>query len=95
MKPFYVYILCCADGAYYVGHTDDIERRLAKHNTGDATGYTANRRPVELVFLDEFASRDEAIARERQLKGWSRAKKSALIRCDWDALRRLSRGNKV
>jgi predicted GIY-YIG superfamily endonuclease len=91
VKPFYVYMLECSDGSYYVGHTDDLEKRMALHETGLSGGYTALRRPVRLVFVDEFPSRDDAIQRERQLKGWSRAKKRALIRDDWAAIHRLAR----
>lgn len=84
---FYVYILRCADGSYYA----NLEIRLAAHQRGEIEGYTRKRRPVELIFAEEFYSRDEALSRERQLKGWSRAKKEALIKGNWDALRRLSR----
>lgn len=90
MKPFYVYILECADGSYYVGHTDDLGKRMALHEEGSCAGYTAQRRPVRLVFADEFPSRDDAIQRERQLKGWTRAKKRALIRGDWEAVHQLA-----
>ena len=90
---FYVYILRCADGSYYVGHTDDLERRLAAHQNGEISGYASSRRPVELVFAEEFASRDEAFLRERQIKGWSRRKKEALIREDWAGLTLLSRAH--
>ena len=65
MMSFYVYMLRCANGSYYVGHTDDLERRLAAHQNGEISGYTSSRRPVELVFTEEFASRDEAFLRER------------------------------
>ena len=92
MKPFYLYILRCRDGSYYVGHTDDLEKRMVEHAEGICGGYTARRRPVELVFADEFSTREETIERERQLKGWSRKKKEALIRRDWESLRRLARG---
>jgi len=90
MMSFYVYILRCADGSYYVGHTDDLEIRFAAHQSGEIEGYTRSRRPVELVFQEQFPSRQDAFLRERQLKGWSRRKKEALIREDWDALGRLS-----
>jgi predicted GIY-YIG superfamily endonuclease len=90
---FYVYILRCADGSYYAGHTDDLEKRLAAHKSGDIGGYTHSRRPVQLVFHEEFPSREDAFLRERQLKGWSRRKKEALVRGDWDSLRRLSRAH--
>lgn len=81
---FFVYILRCADGTYYTGHTDDLDRRMAEHHSGSCEGYTSLRRPVELVWSQEFPSRDEAIQRERQVKDWSRAKKEALIQGDWD-----------
>ena len=88
---FYVYILRCTDGSYYVGHTDDLEKRLAAHQRGEIRGYTRSRRPVQLVFHEQFTSREDAFLRERQLKGWSRRKKEALIRGDWDDITRLSR----
>ena len=91
MKSFYVYILRCNDGSYYVGHTDDLETRLALHADGSLRGYTLQRRPVQLVFAREFETREDALARERQIKGWSRAKKEALIRGDWPAVQRLSK----
>jgi tRNA/rRNA methyltransferase len=91
MKPFFLYILRCSDGAFYIGHTDDLERRIAQHEAGEVPGYTVRRRPVALVYRCEFATRIEAIERERQLKGWSRAKKEALIAGDFDRLRILAR----
>ena len=91
VMSFYVYVLRCSDGSYYVGHTDDVEQRIAAHETGAFSGYTARRRPVELVFVQDFASRDEAFQCERQVKGWSRKKKEALIRGDWEALKTLSK----
>jgi len=89
---FYVYILRCIDYSYYVGHTDDIQRRIAQHDAGEIPGYTEGRRPVRLVFVQEFSHRDEALAAERQLKGWSRAKKEALILENWERVRLLARG---
>ena len=88
---FYVYILRCVDYSYYVGHTDDLERRIAMHHAGEIPGYTDGRRPVRLVFAQEFATREEALSAERRLKGWSRAKKEALILENWDRLRQLAR----
>jgi tRNA/rRNA methyltransferase len=88
---FYAYMLRCSDGHYYVGHTDDLDARIAQHHEGSFPGYTQNRRPVELVWSDRFPDRDQAFTVERQLKGWSRAKKEALIRGDWEALRSLAR----
>ena len=91
MKPFFLYILRCADGSYYVGHTDDLGTRLAQHQRGLLQGYTSRRLPVILMYTVPFATRDEALGRERQVKGWSRAKKEALIREDWASLRVLAR----
>jgi predicted GIY-YIG superfamily endonuclease len=88
---FWVYLLRCADGSYYVGHTDNLERRVAQHKRGEIAGYTAVRLPVQLAWSQTFDSRDEAFQLERQLKGWSRAKKEAFIRGDMDALRQLAR----
>lgn len=79
---FFVYILRCADGTFYTGHTDDLERRMAEHDAGTFEGYTSLRKPLKLMWSQEFPTRDEAIQRERQVKGWSRAKKEALIRDD-------------
>jgi len=72
---FYVYILRCADGSYYIGHTDDLEERLSEQERGGVTVYTRKRRPVVLVFSADFYTREGAIDRERQIKGWSRAKR--------------------
>ncbi len=92
MKPFYLYMLRCQDASLYVGHTDDLEKRVEEHQDGTYGGYTSSRRPVQLVWCDEFQSRDEAIQRELQIKGWSRKKKEALIDGDWDRVSRLARG---
>ena len=88
---FYAYMLRCSDGHYYVGHTDDVDARFAQHQAGVIPGYTQKRRPVELVWSDRFPDRDQAFAAERQIKGWSRAKKEALVRGDWEALQSLAR----
>ncbi len=94
MKPFYVYLLQCADNSFYCGHTDDIERRLSQHHDGQI-GYTAARKPVLLVWQGEFVTRAEAISFERRVKGWSRAKKAALVAGDWEQIKRLSRNHSV
>jgi putative endonuclease len=88
---FFAFLLSCADGAYYVGHTDDLEQRVAHHVAGTPGSYTARRRPVELVWCEGFATREEALAAERRIKGLSRAKKEALIAGDWDRIGRLAR----
>ena len=88
---FYTYMLRCNDGSFYIGHTDDLELRIAQHQSGVFGGYTAVRRPISLVWSDQFATRDEAFQAERKLKGWSRAKKQALIDGDWDRISLLAR----
>ena len=87
---FWVYILRCADNSYYTGHTDNLEQRLAKHQAGEIEGYTSTRLPVRLLFSEEFPTREEALACERQIKGWSRRKKEALMRGDWAEVSRLA-----
>ena len=88
---FYAYLLRCSDGSYYAGHTDDIDLRLAQHNDGTFEGYTSRRRPVEMVWCDMLMTRDDAFWAERKLKGWSRAKKEALVAGDWELIRVLAR----
>jgi len=80
---FWVYILRCGDGTYYTGHTDDLEKRLWQHRHGKGADWTGRRLPVELVWCDWAGSRYEALAFERRVKNWSRAKKEALIAGDW------------
>ena len=87
----YLYILLCADGSYYVGVTrDSLEKRIAEHEAGTFGGYTARRRPLRLVFHQHFNRIEDAIAAERQVKGWRREKKEALIRGDFAALPALA-----
>jgi putative endonuclease len=88
----WLYILRCSDGSYYTGTSrqEELDTRISEHNLGTHDGYTATRRPVELVYSAHFDSIVEAIASERQIKGWSRAKKEALIRGDYDALPTLA-----
>ncbi len=85
----FVYILKCSDGSYYVGSTTDLERRLVEHQTSFHEGYTSSRLPVELVWSADFASLHEAFVFERQVKGWSRAKKESLIRGDWNGIHEI------
>jgi putative endonuclease len=90
MMAIFVYMLRCRDGSFYVGSTRaSLERRIGEHNAGTFGGYTARRRPVRLVWHQEFQRITDAIAVERQLKGWRRAKKEALARGDWDSIRAL------
>ena len=91
MKPFFVYILKCSDNSYYTGHTDNIEMRLSMHQQQLVCGYTSKRLPVTLVFVQDFGSRYEALSAERQIKGWSRKKKEALIAKNWDTLIKLAK----
>jgi putative endonuclease len=93
MHGCWFYVLRCADGSYYVGSSrlDALETRVSQHNLGTYGGYTAQRRPVMLVYSAHFQDITDAIAFERQVKGWSRAKKEALIRGDFEALPELSR----
>jgi putative endonuclease len=92
MQGAYVYMLRCADRSYYVGTTrHELEARIGEHNAGTFGGYTANRRPVVLVFSQHFESIADAIAAERKIKGWSRAKKEALIEGDWNRVSALGR----
>ena len=89
----FVYMLRCADGSYYVGTAtgDDLTQRIAEHNSGAYPGYTSTRRPVHLVWSEHFARITDAIAVERQVKGWTRAKKEAVIKGDWRQLQQLSK----
>src|SRR5206468_4724198 len=92
----YLYILRCADGSYYVGTARlGLEQRVAEHNTGIFGGYTASRRPVTLVYSEWFERITDAIAAERQLKGWSRAKKEALMRGDYKTIQALARRQRL
>jgi tRNA/rRNA methyltransferase len=91
MQDFFVYILKCNDGSYYVGHTDNMEKRLSEHQLKKFDTYTSKRLPVELIFVQVFGTRDEAFAAERQIKKWTRKKKEALINGDWSQLKLLSK----
>jgi putative endonuclease len=89
----YIYMLRCADGSYYVGSAtgSDLNNRIDQNNSGAYPGYTFSRRPVVVVWSEYFDRITDGIAVERQIKGWSRAKKEALIRSDWAAVRLFSR----
>ena len=91
---FWVYILRCADNSYYTGHTDNLGKRIVEHQTGAIECYTSTRLPVTLVFADEFPTREEALVHERQIKGWSRSKKEAMMRGDWAEVSRLACGER-
>jgi tRNA/rRNA methyltransferase len=89
--PFFAYMLRCADDSYYVGQTDDLATRIAAHQSGSVPGHTQKRRPVTLVWSQDFSTRAEALAAERQIKRWTRAKKEALICGDWGEIKQLAR----
>ena len=92
--PHFVYILKCSDGSYYTGSTSDIHKRISEHENGvDRKSYTYSRRPVELVWRGEFETKDQAFSFERQVKGWNRKKKEALMAGNLDRLPELSRSN--
>ena len=89
---YYVYILLCADDTFYVGVTNSIKRRYHQHQTSTKeTSYTFSRRPLKLVYHEEYKYILNAIAREKQLKGWSRKKKIALINGDFELLSEASK----
>lgn len=89
--PYSVYLLKCSDGSYYTGITNDLERRLYEHQSGlSPESYTHRRRPVELVFYLDFNDVNQAIDFEKQVKGWSRKKKEAIIAGNWESLRPLA-----
>jgi len=83
---FWAYILRLSNGIYYTGHTDDLDKRIAEHQSGAIKGYTHDKRPIELMWAEEFPTRAEALEAELRVKSWSRAKKEALIRGDWKGL---------
>jgi putative endonuclease len=91
MKTYYVYILKCSDDSYYAGVTNNLDRRVAEHSEGiDNKSYTFKRRPIQLVFCDAFNDINKAIAFEKQIIGWSKKKKEALIERNWDKLKELA-----
>ncbi|MBI5476506.1 MAG: GIY-YIG nuclease family protein [Ignavibacteriales bacterium] len=94
MKQGWVYILECSDGSYYTGSTSNIEKRLSEHHLGIYPGYTSRKRPVKLLWSEHFSEIKFAIAAERQIKGWTRKKKEALMRGDFDTLVELSKSRK-
>jgi putative endonuclease len=94
MVEVWLYILLCADGSYYVGTTrGSLDHRVAEHQAGTLGGYTSRRRPVTLVYHQHFQRITDAIEAERQVKGWRRDKKQALISGDFELLPALSRRN--
>ena len=87
MKTYFVYIIKCSDDSYYTGFTNNLDRRMIEHNEGkNKDSYTFDKRPIELVWFETFNDVLNAIAIEKQIKGWTRVKKEALIKEDWDKL---------
>lgn len=86
----WTYLLECSDGTYYVGSTVDLERRLAQHEAGLGAAYTRGRRPVRLVWAAEFDRIDQAFWFEKQVQGWNRRKRRALVDGRWDLLPELA-----
>ena len=94
MKTMYVYVLECSDDSYYIGVSNNVEKRFHEHATGiNRNCYTYTRRPLKLVFSEIFSDPNSAIAFEKKIKGWSRAKKKALIEGKWDLLPELSKSH--
>jgi predicted GIY-YIG superfamily endonuclease len=91
MNDFYVYMLKCNDNSYYIGHTDNIEKRIIEHQLNVYPCYTSKRLPVEVVFVQLFGTRDEALNAERQIKKWNRQKKEALIEKDFTKITLLAK----
>ena len=92
MNTYYIYILLCSDNSYYIGVTNNIRVRLEQHQNGvHSKSYTYNKRPVELIYSEEYIDIKQAIEREKQLKKWSRAKKEALIKNNIQVLINLSK----
>ena len=86
----YVYILECEDGSYYTGWTNDLKKRIKAHNDGKGAKYTKTRRPVELVYFEHFATKEEAMSREYHIKQLKRSQKQALI----DGMDKIDKNNK-
>ena len=87
----YMYILLCCDGSYYTGSSNDLERRLAQHQNGEGANHTKKRLPVALLYYEEYQRIDTAFNREKQVQGWSRKKKEALIEGKSDMLSELAK----
>ncbi len=88
--PAYMYILECSNGQYYTGSTKNLELRLAQHQAGEGANFTCKHQPVKLVYYEEFRRIDQAFNREKQVQGWSRKKKEALIQSQPERLNDLS-----
>ncbi|MDR3696875.1 GIY-YIG nuclease family protein [Mucilaginibacter sp.] len=92
MNQYFVYILLCSDNSYYTGVTNNLERRIYEHENGfDRKAYTFKRKPLKLAFCETFNDVNQTIAFEKQVKGWRREKKEAIINGDWPLLPELSK----
>lgn len=90
MKKGFMYILECSDGTYYTGSTQDLELRLQQHQNGVGANYTVRRLPIKLLYYEEFQRIDDAFYKEKQVQGWSRNKKEALIKNNYSDLMRFA-----
>ena len=95
MKRAWVYILRCSDGSYYTGCTTNLQKRMTEHNEARYDGYTAGRLPIRLLWTEEFVDVRDAIVLERKIKRWTRKKKEALIKGDFQLLHELSRSTRT
>ena len=86
----YVYILLCSNGKYYTGSTTDLTKRMVEHQNGCGANFTRKYLPFKLVYVETFKTVDLAFAREKQIQGWSRKKKEALIASDFNSLKKFS-----
>lgn len=90
----FVYIVECSDKSYYTGVTNDLDRRLSEHNSdNNVWSYTFKRRPVVLKYFQRFDDINQAIDFEKQIKGWSRKKKEALFKEDWEEIKKLAKSH--
>ena len=80
---FYVYIIRCADGSFYCGYTTDVEKRFEKHKSGKGDKYTRSHLPLEIVYIEEFESKSDALKRECEIKSMTRSQKEKLINSDY------------
>ena len=94
MKKGYMYILLCSDNTYYTGSTNNLELRIYEHSIGKGSIYTKHRLPVKLVYFEEYENIKDAFKREKQVQGWSRKKKEALINGYFELLPRLAKNYK-
>lgn len=95
MKLSWVYILLCSDSTFYTGCTTNLKERIYQHKTGLYKGYTSKRLPVKLVWYEEFRDINEAIDMERKIKKWSKVKKFALIKGDFETIRELAKSKEM